>query len=69
MDLKQVVLFALFCAGGAVAFAVGKELRKRKFDREGREREKTGKEREKAGKKTRNKRVPGAPQRSKMKQQ
>jgi copper oxidase (laccase) domain-containing protein len=58
MDLEKAIMAALFCAAGAVAYSVGKELRKRKLDRENLEREKAEKERKKAEKHARKKRSP-----------
>ena len=58
MNLEKLVMFALICAAGCVAYMVGAELRKRKIDRENREREKADKELQKTRKRTKRKRSP-----------
>ena len=58
MDLEKLVLIGLFCVAGAIAYAVGSELRKKKIARENHAREKADKERAKAGKKAKKKNSP-----------
>ena len=56
MDLEKLAMFALFCAAGYVAYAVGKELRNRKIAKENLEREKAEKELKKTSRRKRSKR-------------